>query len=835
MRSRTLHFVREALLSGLLLTFAVSCSDRDARRQLRDEYLDFLFAYMPLPDSVDYPRGFWEKHVDVSLKARDEMPWGKSVPEREWKHFVLPLRVNNENLDDSRTILYDSLKVRVRDMSMKNAILEVNHWCHEHVSYEPSDARTSAPLATMSSAIGRCGEESTFTVSALRAVGIPARQVYTPRWAHTDDNHAWVEAWADGKWYFLGACEPEPVLNLGWFNASASRGMLMHTRVFGKYEGSEEVIDANGRFTEINVTSNYADTATLTVRVVDAEGSPLPGARVEYKVYNYAEFYTLLSRQADDKGLSSVCCGLGDLLVWASREGRFGFTKASVGTTDTVQVVLDKDASYRGAFDLDIVPPAEKNTSPELTSSQINANRKRLAREDSIRAAYMAAAFFQSEDKSDPRVKARGNWHAIQQFTDGKAGTTPAGKALLLTLRDKDFRDVTPEVLEDHSTYATPGEGDVWQRYVLCPRVANEMLTPYRHSLSSKFRGMDAQGIVRWVKDSIRVDDGSNPQRLYMSPLGVYSHRVTDSRSRDVFFVASARSAGIPARIDEVSGKVQYMGADSTWIDANLSGDIAVQQSSPKGMICLAFPDAAVTEHPAYYSHFTLSRLDSGRLQLQEFPEGMLLEDGFRQGVEVDEGTYLLVSGTRMADGKVLAHLEFMPVQASRATNAPLRLRNEENELRVIGTFNCENWFTNCRGTHKTILKTTGRGYYLVGLIRSNHEPSIHVLREMEEANIYLSRWPHCFLMLFPSQEEYAQFRRQDYDGLPYNFVFGVADPETVKAMHIEELTHGSDELPILMIADTFNRVVWFSQGYTIGISERIMKAIRQLMKTDSV
>lgn len=59
------------------------------------------------------------------------------------------------------------------------------------------------------------GEESTFLVAALRSVGIPARQVYTPRWAHTDDNHAWVEAWADGKWYFLGACEPEPVLISG--------------------------------------------------------------------------------------------------------------------------------------------------------------------------------------------------------------------------------------------------------------------------------------------------------------------------------------------------------------------------------------------------------------------------------------------------------------------------------------------------------------------------------------------------------------------------------------------------------------------------------------------
>ena len=86
---------------------------------------------------------------------------------------------------------------------MHDAVLETNHWCHEKATYTPSDSRTSSPLATIKTAYGRCGEESTLLVAALRAIGIPARQVYTPRWAHTDDNHAWVEAWVDGKWYFL--------------------------------------------------------------------------------------------------------------------------------------------------------------------------------------------------------------------------------------------------------------------------------------------------------------------------------------------------------------------------------------------------------------------------------------------------------------------------------------------------------------------------------------------------------------------------------------------------------------------------------------------------------
>ncbi len=179
------------------------------------EALMFLYAYMPIGDITDYSGDYYLMNVRYTLKAREEMPWGKNIPAREFRHFVLPIRVNNENLDESRKIFYEELKDRVKELSLYEAVLEVNHWCHEKVIYTPSDSRTSSPLASVKTAYGRCGEESTFLVAALRSVGIPARQVYTPRWAHTDDNHAWVEAWVDGQWHFLGACEPEPVLDLG--------------------------------------------------------------------------------------------------------------------------------------------------------------------------------------------------------------------------------------------------------------------------------------------------------------------------------------------------------------------------------------------------------------------------------------------------------------------------------------------------------------------------------------------------------------------------------------------------------------------------------------------
>ena len=816
MRKRTILWGAFSL--GLLMFFTAGCSNQS--EQQVQEAMDFLYASMPLPDSVDYPREFWEANVRATLKARQEMPWGQKVPEREWKHFVLPLRVNNENLDTARIVFYEALKNRVKEKNMYDAVQEVNHWCHEHVTYAPSDSRTKSPLVTMRSATGRCGEESTFTVAALRAVGIPARQVYTPRWAHTDDNHAWVEAWVNGRWYFMGACEPLPVLNMGWFNEPASRGMLMHTKVFGNYNGPEEVVSRNRCYTEINVTSNYAETDTLTVKVVDAQGQPLPDAKVDFRLYNYAEFFTIVSKQTDADGQTWIGCGKGDLLVWASKDGRFGFEKASVGKQDMVTVTVDKDELYTASFDLDLVPPPSKEYVPDLTETQVRRNAERLHREDSLRNAYMEQAFSQQADLKE----ARQNWQVIKDFQSHKNG-----KEVIGTLRSKDLCDVSTEVLADAADNTPASESPLWKQYVLAPRVSNEMLTPYRQVLGPVFFGKDAPTIAQWVADSICTDDTRNPQKLCMSPEGVYRHRTADAHSRDIFFVAACRSAGVPARIDEVTRKVQWADADTLWHDVNFGE--TVQEVAPQGTLSLTFADFAVKENPTYYSQFSLSRLQDGGLSLQEFPEKATWKDTFSQGVQMDTGQYLLVSGTRMADGSVLAHLEFFGVKADAVQKQALKLRNNPEELRVLSTFDCESYFTNYKGVHKTLLQSTGRGYYLVALIRDNHEPSAHILHEFEEANIYLAQWPHRYMMLFPTWEEFQSFRshRSDFDELPDNFIFGAADPETIEAMHIQELTHGSQELPILMIADTFNRVVWFKQGYTIGIADQVMSVIRQL------
>lgn len=610
----------------LFAIFDTSLSDYER------EALEFLYAYMPLADIADYSGEFHLMNVRASRQAADEMPWGKRIPEDIFRHFVLPVRVNNEHLDSARVVFYKELKDRVKTLSLQDAILEVNYWCHEKAIYTPSDARTSSPLATVRTAYGRCGEESTFLVAALRSVGIPARQVYTPRWAHTDDNHAWVEAWADGKWYFLGACEPEPVLNLGWFNAPASRGMLMHTKVFGRYEGAEEVMSVTPTYTEINVIGNYAPAAKASVTVVDAGGVPVDSACVEFKLYNYAEFYTVATKYTSASGICELTAGKGDMLVWASKDGHFGFARLSFGKQSELTVKLDKKEGDAFAIDMDIVPPSETANLSEVTLEQRAENDRRLAQEDSIRNAYTATFMTEDAARAFARrykldedavagilVASRGNHKVICDFMTRLRSekSKKGGIDLLQRISAKDLRDVRLEVLIDHMLSNVRTSAEYFRKYVRNPRVSNEMLTPYKAFFRKVVSKEDAEAyvaqpmkLVEWVAGNIRVDKHCNLGGDPISPEGVWRTRLADAHSRDIFFVSMARSMGIPARIDEVTGKVQLMKEEGALdVDLDCKDTVFMEELVPqKGRLVAEYSPVKSLDDPKYYSHFTLSK-----------------------------------------------------------------------------------------------------------------------------------------------------------------------------------------------------------------------------------
>ena len=837
------------------------------------EALKFLYAYMPLADVTDYPTSFFADNVRMAFKAREEMPWGKNVPELLFRHFVVPIRVNNEALDNARSVFYNELKDRIKGMSMMDAIIEVNHWCHEKVTYQPSDARTSAPLATLKTATGRCGEESTFAVAALRAVGIPARQVYTPRWAHTDDNHAWVEAWADGKWYFLGACEPEPVLNLGWFNAPASRAMLMHTRAFGDYNGPEEVMLRTSNFTEINLTSNYAPVASVDFYVKDSEGKPVENARVEFKIYNYAEFFTAVTKYTDAKGHTSLSAGIGDLVVWASKDGKYAYQKVSFGkekeatltlpggalvggygipaipTQPTGSVgalpdcsvgALETSASPKCTY-LDIVPPKEDPQLPYVSDEMHKENQRRFALEDSIRKAYTATFPTMEEAKrisergAEYIFKSRGNKQTIVDFINRHSDNEDRVMGILATLSDKDLRDITTEILED-SYNATTDQ--------LSPRVEDELITiPFKQYFEKAFSKKTADAfradpmkLVEWIKKNIRLNPDKKALRIAQTPVGVMKSKITDERSRDIFFVDVARSLGIEAQKDAVTGKIQYK-KNGEWQDVKFDNTAdKTSTAAALGTIKLTYEPTKLLDNPKYYSHFTISRIENGTAHLLNFEEGQAdmgngttWSNTFKNGYKLDAGTYMLTTGTRLASGSVLASNRLFEIVEGQTTTLPLEIRQNTNEVSVIGSFNSESLVTK-DGKEVSLLSQTGRGYYVVGILGVGQEPTNHALHDIEKMKEAFEAWGRPVVLLFESEADAAKFNHDEFPGLPSTVQLALDKDGSVRKQIAREMKLMNEkQMPMFIIADTFNRVVFVSQGYTIGLGEQMQGVFKKL------
>ena len=811
--------------------------------QSRDmaQYLTFLYAYMPQSDLADYDFEFFEDQVKVALEARNTFSWGKTIPDDIFRHFVVVYRVNNENLDTARSYIFHQLKDRIKDMSMYDAALEVNHWCHEYVDYQPADVRTSAPLATLKTSHGRCGEESTLTVTALRAVGIPARQCYTPRWAHCDDNHAWVEVWVDGKWYFLGACEPAPALNMGWFANVSTRTMMVHTNVFGRYDGPEEVNKKTHYYSCINVLSNYADTVHLTVTVVDEQHQPVKDALVRFKLYNYAEYYTLAAKLTDENGQASLITGKGDLLIWVTKDDLYGYDKIDGRIENNHTIVLKPETKIAGQpdhreywHDFTIVPPAGNPDIPVPDAARQARCDQRKQYEDSLREAYRATfpteawvkahlknEYFTDEELYDIVRRSEGNYLEIIQFLQ-KYDKKEDGlylKEFVNALSDKDLRDTKWQTLERQLTYYHEGDYplDVYFKGILPARISNELIRGWRGVMSRGFHLFDEdrslKAIYDFVKRTIVVDNECNYYNCPISPVGVIRFNRADAHSRDIFFVALCRALNKPCYLDNASNEI-YAWENGKW---NL----------------VTFEEKPVEEYKTlilhnpnkmgYYTQYTLQRFENGEFVSFDFENDPRVETN-PIVLSVPAGYYCLSLGKRFDDGSVFSQMQFFNVTkdtTERYIDFFRKIQDSSLPLGVYGIINLKKIEVGGR-TLSSILKSSKKQHIILCLGTPGTEPVNHLMKEVAAKQEGYESWNGP--MFFVKKE--GTWKSET--GQPNNLT--VIEEGYAELVEIFSKALGRElgkRSPMCFVIDKKGNIIYFSEGYNIGVGDRMLEIVK--------
>lgn len=804
------------ILSAILCLFSLQAQNYTKQEK---EYLDFLYKYMPLNDRLDYDTTFFAKQVRSCIEAKNTFHWCNSIPEDVFKHFVLVYRVNNENLDTARLYMFEELKDRVKNLSMYEAALEVNHWCHEKVNYKASDGRTSSPLATMKTSWGRCGEESTFAVTALRSVGIPARQCYTPRWAHTDDNHAWVEVWIDGQWYFLGACEPEAKLNIAWFQAPVKRAMMVHTTVFGKYNGKEEKNFEADKYSKINLLSNYTPTKKLTVTVLNKKNKPIKDAEVSFGLYNYAEYYPLAKIQTDENGKASLTTGYGDLIIWAKTNDFFAQKQALANQTE-ISIVLGDNELKDSEF---LITPPKELPIETLTEEQIKENNKRLVYEDSIRNAYIAT-FPNTEDNI--LKKSWGNYNEIQKILNYKH---PLNREILQLVYEKDLRDIEANTIIDHLNWINKEETS---KYIINPRIALEKITAWRSFINKYFDKpfIDGKQVAEWIEKNIKLDWENNYYNVPISPAGVLTAKVSDKHSMEILFVAICRSFGIEARYEWATARAQWREKN------NLAWQYAFSKTAEQNNCTLIVNnDKSNKIKPEYYSQFTIQRLQNNIFVTLDYEYDPKFAT-FPETLQLSEGKYRLIVGSRNSKGQVKVKETYFSLKKGKTKKITVTIPTIEQEVESYGkiTLPLKKRIIISKYNEKGVKAEfplqsfqKEKPSLVLAIIDPYKEPSRHLLVDISKSKEAFDKHKDIFIVLVLDKSLLNNdFSTSVFPSLPKNTIVILDENKEIEKQIIEaSKLEFLNNYPILTLLKKEN-IVYLSQGYKISSQEEILKLI---------
>lgn len=789
--------------------------------------LKYLYMTMPCSDMGNYSFEIFLDYAKNSVRIWHESEGVKLLPEDIYLNYVLYHRVNEEEIAPCRTLFAEEISKFMEEngnetllsgFNRKKTAIEVNYWCAQEATYHCTDDRTLSALTVYRRGNGRCGEESVFTVNAMRSIGIPSRQVYAPKWSHCDDNHAWVEIWNDGEWYFLGACEPLPILNKGWFTNASSRAMMVHSRWFDQAESGEEKIGTDGMVTMLNELSRYAAVTEFSVKVEDEEGRPVSGAEVSFQVLNYAEFSPVAEGVTGEDGTCSFTTGLGSLAVQISRDGQCECVFADTREQKQIRVIFGKNAGQKDVWEaVDMIAPVDTPVNTDMPTAEQTA-------EGNIRLEKAAA---RRTAKTEAWVNPECEKFLQGCFTEENTEDEEEGilrEELLNVLTEKDRTDCRAEVLEEHLRFAMPYEEElehsVFVNYVLNPRIDDEVLMKYREVIENTFSEEEKLCFREnpasiWTEVDKRINSIPERERasVITTPAGCLKTEVGSILSKKILFVAIARTLGIPARLNPEDRSMEYR-KDGRFIPV-------LPEAEKNCHIVLKAGDGTQWK---YFQNWSMAKLENGTYTSLRL--GGLLWKGDLLEVHLEAGTYRITTSNRLPNGNMFAYVYYFSVDAGDKKEISMILRQADLEDMLENIELPEFQLRKDEDGNEVVeaSELTAEGKHILMFLEESREPTEHILNEMMEQPEEFRKI--CSRILFVVQSQTA-----------------LKDPTISKALsmfpeiqvyydcfadHIELLGRrmyvDHEKLPLIIVTSEKLNGIYATSGYNVGTGEMLLR-----------
>ena len=782
----------------------------------------YLYAFMPYSDIGNYPFEVFLDYAENGVQLWKENPQIADMPEDIFLNYVLFHRVNEEEIAPCRTFFRTEIGIRIQGMNFREAALEVNYWCAEEATYHCTDDRTLSALAVYRRGNGRCGEESVFTVNALRSVGVPARQVYAPKWSHCDDNHAWVEIWCDGKWYFLGACEPEEILNKGWFTNASSRAMMIHSRIFDTKIPEGEVIGRDGMVTMLNELKRYAVTKEITVSVKDDQGLPVEGAEVSFEVLNYSEYAPIAEKETDENGRAVLTTGLGSLHIsvraCCNEEWLHAEKAMNTETEDSCEICLrhqtaGENAGYEKWTAADMFAPHDAPVNTDMPDpEQKERGNKRLAAANAHR---------------EQKVR---NWRnpECERFLQKevnrieKAVAVSYREDLLNVLTEKDRTDCLSDVLEEHLDLAIPYHGmmnrDTFVSYVLNPRVDDEVLQKYRREIKNKFSRDEKQElrndpsqIWKLVEKAVVSRPEKERSSVITTPAGCLNTCTGSFLSKKILFVAMARTLGVPARLNPHDRSMEYMENEKF---------VPVLAKTEKNST-LILKSGEDTQWK-YFQNWSIAKLENGRYVSLKL--GTEAFENQHMNLPLESGKYRILTSNRLPNGNMFANEYHFEIQPGETKEIDLVLREADLEDMLENISMPEFTLRKEDGSTVKASELTADGKHILAFLEEEKEPTEHILNEMMEQEEAFAGYAEKIIFVVRSKDALetptlSKALKKLKNVQIYYDDFSEIINTLGRRMYVDP-----DKLPLIIVTNGSLNGIYATSGYNVGTGDMLLR-----------
>lgn len=422
---------------------------------------------------------------------------------------------------------------------------------------------------------------------------------------------------------------------------------------------------------------------------------------------------------------------------------------------------------------------------------------------------------------------ARGNQAEVIRFLNWNFGQEEnlwEDKLLLLeSLREKDYQDLKADVLAEHcregKPYADKFPTEIYVPYLLCPRISREPLSCWRTWLCAYFSSEQKQDfkndpLLLWnyIDDYVKEKPEAEQENLITFPCACLKVKSGSFLSKKILFVAVCRSIGIPARLTEAEGAMEYY---------NGNHFAAVLEKTKPDAAVTVMGDGSETEW-IYSGNWSLSKLED------EGWNSLVLE-GSRCGEEglnlpVSAGEYRLITVNRLPNGTQFARKYYFSLAKGQEKSIVLS-KKEAKISDMLEEITVEN-FKLLDENKKEIPASSLDASYMLFLfwLEENKEPSDHILNELYDNREAFLRSGAKLCFIFRQKPDRSdEALDKVLDAFPDIQILYDDFQENVQTL-ARSVYVDPDQLPLVLAFKEDLCIVYAVSGYNVGTGQMLLR-----------